>query len=49
MIYDGDVGAIVASAAAPGEEGLGLAVIALRPPLDPAVLEPLASALSEIG
>jgi alkanesulfonate monooxygenase SsuD/methylene tetrahydromethanopterin reductase-like flavin-dependent oxidoreductase (luciferase family) len=49
VIYDGDVGATVASAAALGEEGLGLAIIALRPPLDPAVLEPLASALSEIG
>jgi alkanesulfonate monooxygenase SsuD/methylene tetrahydromethanopterin reductase-like flavin-dependent oxidoreductase (luciferase family) len=48
VLYDGDVGATTASAAALGEEGLGLAIIPLRPPLDPAVLEPLASALSEI-
>jgi hypothetical protein len=49
VIYDGDAGATVASAAALGEEGLGLAIIILRPPLGPAILEPLASALSEIG
>ena len=49
VMYDGDVGATAASAAALGEEGLGLAIIPLRPPLDPAVLEPLAAALSEIG
>ncbi|MFI6165928.1 LLM class F420-dependent oxidoreductase [Nocardia sp. NPDC051052] len=47
--YDGDVGATAAAAAALGAEGLDLAIIPLRPPLDPAVLEPLASALSEIG
>ncbi|GAA1950418.1 LLM class F420-dependent oxidoreductase [Amycolatopsis minnesotensis] len=47
--YDGDAAATAASAAALGEEGLGLAIIPLKPPFDPAVLEPLASALSEIG
>jgi F420-dependent oxidoreductase-like protein len=49
VIYDGDPAATAASAAALGQEGLGLAIIPLRPPLDPAVLEPLACALSEIG
>jgi F420-dependent oxidoreductase-like protein len=49
VMYDGDLGATVASAAALGEEGLGLAIIPLRPPFTPEVLEPLASALSEIA
>ncbi|WP_435156424.1 LLM class F420-dependent oxidoreductase [Amycolatopsis sacchari] len=49
VLYDGDAKATAASAAALGAEGVELAIIPLRPPLDPAVLEPLASALSEIG
>ena len=43
---NGDIGATVAAAAAFGEEGLDLAVIYLPPPHDPAILAPLAQALS---
>ncbi len=49
VIFDGDVGATAASAVALREVGLGLAIIAVRPPFDPAILEPLASVLSQIG
>jgi F420-dependent oxidoreductase-like protein len=43
---NGDIGATVAAAAAFGEQGLDLAVIYLPPPHDPAILAPLAQALS---
>ena len=36
-------------AAALGEAGLDLAIVYLRPPLTPAVLEPLAAALAQVG
>ena len=36
-------------AAALGEAGLDLAIVYLRPPLTPAVLEPLAAAFAQIG
>jgi alkanesulfonate monooxygenase SsuD/methylene tetrahydromethanopterin reductase-like flavin-dependent oxidoreductase (luciferase family) len=36
-------------AAALGEAGLDLAIVYLRPPLTPAVLEPLATALAQVG
>ena len=36
-------------AAALGEVGLDLAIVYLRPPLDPAVLEPLATAFAQIS
>jgi F420-dependent oxidoreductase-like protein len=49
VIFEGDVAATAASAAAYGDEGVQLAIIVLRPPFDPAVLEPLAGALCEIG
>jgi len=49
VIYQGDAGATAASAAALGEEGVHVAIIALRPPYDPAVLEPLATALAEVA
>lgn len=38
-----------AAAAALGAVGAGLAVIYLRPPYSPAVLEPLADALSRVA
>ncbi len=37
-----------AKAAALGAEGLDLAIVYLRPPLTPAVLEPLAEAFAQI-
>lgn len=43
---NGDIGATVAAAATLGEQGLDLAVIYLPPPHDPAILAPLAQALS---
>jgi F420-dependent oxidoreductase-like protein len=49
VIFDEDVAATAASVAAFADEGAQLAIIVLRPPFDPAVLEPLASALGDIG
>ena len=43
-----DIGATAAAAAALGEQGLDLAIIYLPPPHDPAVLAPLAQALSPL-
>jgi hypothetical protein len=39
----------VAQAAELAEAGVGLAIVYLRPPLSPAVLEPLAEAFSALG
>ena len=47
--FDGDPAATAATAAALGEAGAGLAIIYLRPPHRPDVLEPLATALSALG
>jgi F420-dependent oxidoreductase-like protein len=41
----GDAQAVAGEAAALGEAGVGLAIVYLPPPLDPGVLEPLATAL----
>ncbi len=46
---DRDYGKAVAEAAALGAEGLDLAIFYLPPPLDPAVLEPLADAIRDSG
>jgi F420-dependent oxidoreductase-like protein len=46
---DRDYDKVVAEAAALGEEGLGLAIVYLPPPYDPAVLEPLAYAIKGSG
>jgi hypothetical protein len=46
---DRDYAKVVAEAAALGEEGLDLAIIYLRSPYDPAVLEPLANAIRDSG
>ena len=45
---DGDVGKVVADAAALGERGLDLAIVYLPPPHTPKVLEPLANALTRL-
>jgi len=45
---NGDIEATAAAAAALGEQGLDLAIIYLPPPHDPAVLAPLAQALSPL-
>jgi alkanesulfonate monooxygenase SsuD/methylene tetrahydromethanopterin reductase-like flavin-dependent oxidoreductase (luciferase family) len=47
--FDRDPAASAATAAALGEAGAGLAIIYLRPPLRPDVLEPLAEALTALG
>jgi F420-dependent oxidoreductase-like protein len=47
--FDGDPAATAAAAAALGEAGAGLAIIYLRPPHRPDVLEPLAEALRALG
>ncbi|MGO9963528.1 MAG: LLM class F420-dependent oxidoreductase [Acidimicrobiales bacterium] len=47
--FGGDVGATVAQAAELSDAGVELAVVYLRPPLTPAVLEPLAEALSVLA
>jgi F420-dependent oxidoreductase-like protein len=49
--FDPAVGASATAdqAAALGEAGLDLAIVYLRPPLTPAVLEPLAAAFAQIG
>lgn len=48
VIFEGDPVATAAAAAAFGAQGAQLAIIVLRPPFDPAVLEPIAHALREI-
>jgi F420-dependent oxidoreductase-like protein len=47
--FGGDTGETVAEAAALAEAGAGLAIVYLRPPLTPAVLEPLADALRTLS
>jgi F420-dependent oxidoreductase-like protein len=47
--FDADPVAAAAAAAALAEAGAGLAIVYLRPPLTPAVLEPLAEAFSALG
>jgi len=47
--FGGDVGATVAEAPELFEAGVGLAIVYLRPPLTPAVLEPLAEAFAALG
>jgi hypothetical protein len=46
--YNGDPAEAAATAAALGEAGVQLAIVYLRPPHTPAVLEPLANALSQL-
>jgi alkanesulfonate monooxygenase SsuD/methylene tetrahydromethanopterin reductase-like flavin-dependent oxidoreductase (luciferase family) len=45
---DGDAGPVADTAAALGEQGLNLAIVILPPPHDPAVLTPLADALTQL-
>jgi F420-dependent oxidoreductase-like protein len=47
--FDGDPPATAASAAALAEVGCQLGIVHIRPPHDPAVLEPLAAALAELA
>jgi F420-dependent oxidoreductase-like protein len=47
--HEGDPAATAAAAAALGEAGAELAIVQLRPPHSPSVLEPLASALAELS
>jgi F420-dependent oxidoreductase-like protein len=47
--FDGDAAATAATAAALAEAGCELAIVQLRPPHRPEVLEPLARALQELG
>jgi F420-dependent oxidoreductase-like protein len=46
--YTGDAAETAVAAAELGGAGVDLAIVYLRPPLDPSVLEPLAAALSEV-
>ncbi len=48
LFFTGDADATAEQAAAFAEVGADLGIVYLRPPLDPAVLEPLAKALREI-
>jgi alkanesulfonate monooxygenase SsuD/methylene tetrahydromethanopterin reductase-like flavin-dependent oxidoreductase (luciferase family) len=48
VIYTGDAKATAEQAAALAEVGANLGIVYLRPPLNPAVLEPLATALREM-
>ena len=48
VMFDGDPSAAAASAAALGEVGVQLGIVHIRPPHDPAVLEPLATALAQL-
>ena len=48
VIFAGDAKATADQAGALAEVGAELAIVYLRPPLDPGVLEPLATALSEL-
>jgi hypothetical protein len=45
----GDVGPVVETAAELGDLGLDLAIVQLPPPHDPAVLTPLAEALTQLA
>ena len=47
--FTGDPAETAATAAALGDAGMELAIVTLRPPHTPDVLEPLAAALSELG
>src|SRR5215467_5793502 len=47
--HTGDAAATAAAAATLGEAGVQLAIVQLRPPHTPAVLEPLAAALAELA
>ena len=47
--YQGDPAATAAAAAALAEVGVQLAIVQLLPPHTPAVLEPLATALAQVG
>jgi len=47
--FEGDPIATAATAAALADAGAGLAIVTLRPPHSPRVLEPLAKALTELG
>ena len=49
VMFDGDPSAAAAAAAALGDAGADLGIVHIRPPHTPAVLEPLAAALSELG
>jgi len=48
VMFEGDPAATAAAAAALGDAGVELGIVHLRPPHTPAVLEPLATALSEL-
>jgi alkanesulfonate monooxygenase SsuD/methylene tetrahydromethanopterin reductase-like flavin-dependent oxidoreductase (luciferase family) len=48
VFFAGDVKAAADEAAALAEVGVELGIVTLRAPLDPRVLEPLATALSEL-
>src|SRR6202167_450013 len=48
VMFDGDPAATAAAAAAVGDAGVEWGIVPLRPPHTPAVLEPLATALSEL-
>jgi hypothetical protein len=48
VMFAGDAKATAEQAAAMAEVGAELGIAYLRPPLDPGVLEPLATALSEL-
>jgi F420-dependent oxidoreductase-like protein len=47
--FDGDPAATASAAAALAEAGAGLAIVQLRPPHTPGVLEPLAKAFAQLG
>jgi hypothetical protein len=47
--FDGDPAATAAAAAELAEAGAGLAIVQLRPPHTPGVLEPLARAFAQLG
>ncbi|MDA8045210.1 MAG: LLM class F420-dependent oxidoreductase [Actinomycetota bacterium] len=49
LFYDGDPSATAAQAASMSEVGAELGIVHIRPPHSPAVLEPLAAALSELA
>jgi F420-dependent oxidoreductase-like protein len=48
VMFDGDPAATAAAAAALSDAGVQLGIVHIRPPHTPAVLEPLATALSEL-
>ncbi len=49
VIFTGDPKATAEQAAALADVGAELGIVYLRPPLDPGVLEPLATALRELS